>query len=404
MQNGEIKYYIFKNYFEDLKNLPWNQPLEEWNDRNIKFIQFRKGLSRHTVRFVKVNKNSFAIKETTEESAVSELKNYEELLKKGIHTLTPVGYVLHKKPVIEVNTKIGSAFIPDNTAFIITLLDDKSLPESHLYKLNFKKENRFIIWNAIAVLFADLHFNNIYWGDASLSNILVRFVKVRDEKGRTRTELKSILADAETVLFLPKLSPKMKNEELNFFFESMEWLNEDYRKSGLKRELFSIPEGKKYFTKKYKSRISLLRKMKNFESNTGLNTKKYFYPLFNIKTLEEILKQINEHKWYLSEIAGNEIELKTAAKDWVENIYIKIIKEFEKLNIFEHFPFMTPSSLYLEVMTHKYYMSEKKGIDVGIDAAITDFCKLTVTDKSFYAILKKVTKRIIKLIPRFNNK
>lgn len=395
----DIKYYIFKNYFEDLRDLPWHKPLEKWNERKIKFIPFRKGLSRHVVRFIKVNNKSFAIKETTEGSAVNEIKNYEKLLQLGIHTLIPVGYVLHQKAPIQVNTKIGSTFVNDTTAFVITLLEDKALPDAHLYKLNFKKENRLIIWNAIAELFANLHFNNIYWGDASLANMLVRFIKIRDEKGRTKTELKAILADAETVLFLPKISSKLKNEELNFFFESMEWLNEDYRKAGLKREYFSVKEGKKYLLERYKSQLSLLKKKKQFEKNTGLIVRKYFHPLFNINTLDEIQKQIDEHKWYLSENAGYEISIKDAANDWVEKIYLKIIKEFEKLKLFEHFPFMTPASLYLEMMTHKYFISEKRGNDVGIETAINDYLIHKVNDNNFYKKLKRITKRIIKLIP-----
>jgi hypothetical protein len=123
------------------------------------------------------------------------------------------------------------------------------LPDSHHYKLNFKEKNLNIIWVAIAELLAQLHFKNIFWGDATISNVLVKFVKVKDEKGRVRTELKAILSDAETLRILKKMSPQIRAQDLSDFFESMNWLNEDYKKVGFTRENFSTVREKIYSAK-----------------------------------------------------------------------------------------------------------------------------------------------------------
>ena len=69
MKNSGAKFFIHSNYLNDFKKLPWHLPLEEWEPDKVGFIDFRKGLSRHTVKFIKRRSGSFAIKETTEQKA-----------------------------------------------------------------------------------------------------------------------------------------------------------------------------------------------------------------------------------------------------------------------------------------------------------------------------------------------
>jgi hypothetical protein len=69
--------------------------------------------------------------------------------------------------------------------------------------------------------------------------------------------------------------------------------------------------------------------------------------------LQSIKNQIDEHKWYLSKKARKEINIKDASESWLNVIYYPIINEFEKLDIFEYFPFKNSAGLYVEIMTHK---------------------------------------------------
>jgi len=397
LNNNQPKFFIDDLFFDELKPLPWHLPLDEWKPDEVDFIDFRKGLSRHTVRFIKGKNASFAIKETTELKAKQESDNFEKILKLGLHTLIPVGYVVYDRPPIQIQTPIGTNYIRDESAFIITLLENKALPDSYLYKLNFKEVHRKRIWHAVAELLASLHFHGVYWGDASLANILVRFFKVRDEKGRVRTELKAILADAETVEILPDISPEMRKQDLDFFFESMTWLNEDYINAGITREKFSTTDDKKFILKNYNRHYKLLRKIRSFEKKTGLEVRRNFKIVKDIRFITSVKKQIDEHKWYLSERAGREISLKTAAFDWLKHVYFPILDEFEKLNIFEYFPFKTSTGLYVDIMTHKYFLSEKKGMDIGIEQAIKDYTEKFASDKSFTDLVSSRIKRITKL-------
>jgi len=397
LNKPKTSFYIYESYHQELKNLPWHLELDKWEKRGIKFLDIRKGISRHPVKFIKNRYSSFAVKQTTEFMAKHEIANYEKLLSIGVHTLLPVGYVVSRKTPIPVQTKAGTSYVNDDLAFVITVLEDKALPDSHLYKLNFKEKNLEIIWDAVAELLAALHFNNIYWGDASLANVLVRFFKVKDEKGRVKTELKAILADAETVEILPKISARMRAEELKFFFESMSWLNEDYKKAGYTRENFSTVRDKKYILQKYKHQYSKLRKIALFEKETGINVRKNFHHINDICGLQSIKKQVDEHKWYLSEKAGKEIDIKKATESWLNDIYYPIINEFEKLDIFEYFPFKNSVGLYVDIMTHKYYLSREAGKDVGIEKAIKDYSKKYAQDSSFFARIKNIFESIREL-------
>lgn len=396
-EKSDIIFNIHPAYTEDLKNLPWNIPLEKWDSNEVRFLDFRKGLSRHPVRFVKTRLTSYAIKQTTEKMAVHELENYEKLLKQAVHTLIPIGYIKCELPPIRIETKVGQAYLEDEMSFVITILEHKALPDSYLYQLNFKEENKKIIWNAVAELLAVLHFNNVYWGDASLANILIRFFKVRDQKGRVRTQLKAILADAETLELLSKIPIQMRKEDLDFFFESMTWLNQDYKKAGYTRGNFSTAKDKKYILETYQYHYKLLKTINRFEKSTGINVRRHFKIVHDVNAIAAIRKQIDEHKWYLSERNGKEISVKKAAENWLKEIYMPILNEFEKLNIFEYFPFKTTNELYVDIMTHKYYMSQLAGKDVGIEKAITDYSKRYSEGKNFTEIIKKTYKNFIKL-------
>lgn len=396
MADEKISFFLGENFISELKPLPWEKDLEDWDENGYKFINFRKGISRHTVRFIRI-KNSYAIKQTTAQLAKIETENYKKLLAFGIHALTPAGYVVHHKKPIKVKTKAGSFYEKDENAFVITILDQKSLPDSHLYKYEFSKKNRQAIWDAAAGLFADIHFNNIYWGDASLSNMLIRFFKEKDELGRVRTRLKALLADAETVTFIPELSYKLRKEELNFFFESMNWLNHDFKRAGLTRTNFSTRDDKRYIIKEYTSRYKLLKALDIFRKRSGIDVKKYFQSLSDAGALSAIRKQINEHKWYLSERAGKEISFKEASAFWLNDIYIPILDEFKKLKVYKFFPFQTASSLYVDIMKHKYYMSQFNGMDVGIKNAVIDYSKKFADDKSFLSLITSKLKLLQKL-------
>ena len=383
----------------DLQDLPWNVPLDQWNDKQIKFLDIRKGKSKHIVRFTKTKDFSFAIKQTNPISAYFESETFAKLINKGIHTLIPAGYVFYKKNLFEKNSE------DDGLAFIITLLEAKSIPHSILFKWDFSDESRKTIYKAAAELLATLHHNNIFWGDASLSNILIKFIKVKDEQGKSYTELKAFLSDSETITILKQINDDHMKKDKKCFYDSMTAISKEFPKDEENKIVFDLPADKKYFKQEYESHYNLLQKSAEFENVTALEIKKHFFKITDQYSIDSILKQIEEHKWYLSEKNSEEVEMKFAAKDWIEKIYDPIIKEFNKLKIFDYFPNTNSVKLYTDIMAHKYYLSIEKGEDVGIYSAIRSYsAKHSNKEESLLSkFMDKLLKRLNKIVPQNYN-
>jgi hypothetical protein len=384
----------------DLENLPWNLPLEEWNDKQVKFLDIRKGISKHTVRFIKTKDFSFAIKQTNPISAYFESETFNKLLLKKIHTLIPAGYVFYKRNLFELKSEDN-----ETLAFIVTILETKSIPHSILFKWDFSDESRKTIYKAAAELLAALHHNNIFWGDASLSNILIKFIKTKNEMGKSHTELKAFLSDSETITILKKISDEHIKKDIKRFYDSMEEISKEFPRDEKGKTEADLCEDKKYFKREYKSHYELLKKISEFEKATGIEIQKHFFMITDQYTIDSIFKQIEEHKWYLSEKKGKEVDLTFAAKEWIEKIYNPIIMEFNKLKIFEYFPETNSLKLYTDIMAHKYYLSLEKGEDVGIYTAIRSYSEKhsNKEENLLGKFVDKLLKRLNKIIPQNYN-
>ncbi|MCX7845723.1 MAG: DUF4032 domain-containing protein [Dictyoglomaceae bacterium] len=116
----------------------------------------------------------------------------------------------------------------------------------------------------------------------------------------------------------------------------------------------------------------LYRERSDFELLTGLKN----IILTEIGQYRKLLNQIMEHKYYMSEKKGKEVNIKEAARDWYKNIYLPIVKIIEKERILEAFPERTLSDLYVYISDHKWLESQKKGYDIGFHKAIEDFKNL----------------------------
>lgn len=162
---------------------------------------------------------------------------------------------------------------------------------------------------------------------------------------------------------------------------------------------------KKYFKKEYKTFYKLLNKIVEFEKTTGLEIRKHFFKITDQYSIDSILKQIEEHKWYLSEKSGNEVDITFAAQDWIEKVYNPIIKEFNKLKIFEYFPDTNSLKLYTDIMAHKYYLSIENGDDVGIYTAIRSYSEKhsNKEENLLSKFVDKLLKRLTKIVPQNYN-
>ncbi len=374
LQADNVGFFISNHRYSHLVQLPWQVPLETWREHDVKLLRIKSGLSRHVVRFVEIEARRYAVKETTSESARREFETYLQLIRMEVPTLIPVAFVERDDGAKIVQTRIGQQLERRMTGYLITELMEKVIPDSFLFKRAFTKENRNRIWDAVIHLFIKMHSHGVYWGDASLANMLIHFSsEVIPELGR-RTNLRAVLADAETAEVRPSVSDTLRLADVEFFLESMQWTEADQNASGIFRDPL-IPKGdQKYILQNYNERYAVEQEMQSFELVTHIDVDKLLGN-FDVKGYGKLLQQhINEHKWYMSEREKREVTLVEAAEDWYREIFKPICRIFNEHGMLEYFPDKTASSLYVEIMEHKYYMSEREKKDVGLVAVVEDYC------------------------------
>ena len=393
-----IRLHVDPIFQKELEQLPWNLPISDWHSHGVNTLNIKRGISRHVVIFVKTGRFSFGIKEISEDISRKEIDNYEQLLLKGIHTLIPAGFVVREEQPIAIETPIGIQYEDNFIAHTVTVLVNNVLPDSLLYSRNFRKENRQKIWDAIVQLFIQLHINGVYWGDASLANTLIKFDKREVPFIGLQTILRAYLSDAETVEIRPKLSRSLREADLNFFFESMDWIHEDLRLSGMIRENSGTEDDKLYIKERYTQLYRVERKKKKFEQQTSFNIDKFLGSISNPSYVDQFLKHIEEHKWYMSEKLGDDVTLAAATRDWYETIFVPICTLFRTEHIVDLFKGKTAAELYIEIMNNKYYLSQRAGNDVGMIAAMHDYAKKFGATEKDAPLLQQITKHMLSII------
>lgn len=393
-----IRFHVDPIFQRELRALPWHLPIAEWGGHGVHLLNIKRGISRHVVIFVRAGRFSFGIKEISESISRKEIDHYEQLLLRGIHTLVPAGFIVREEEPIPVQTPIGVQYERNDIAHTVTVLVDKVLPDSFLYSRNFRPENRRKIWDAIVHLFVQLHSNGIYWGDASLANTLIKFEKRVVPFVGLQTVLIAYLSDAETLEIHPRLSDSMREADVNFFFESMEWINEDLRTSGVMRNDVNAEEDKAYIRERYALLYDVERKKTAFELQTAFSIDKFLGSISNPSYVDQFLKHIEEHKWYISERAQREFALAEATKDWYETVFVPICELFRSEHILEFFTGKTAAELYIEIMNNKYYLSEQAGRDVGMVTAMRDYAERYGATDRHEPLLKMLTDKMLRIL------
>ena len=177
-----------------LLDLPWQLALEDWPEEKIAALP--KGISRHTVRFVKLDDHVIAIKETLFDLAKREYEMLRDLEKLEIPCVEPFAIVSGRK------TESGD----DLPAVLITRHLKYSLPYRAMWSQGIKDQTAKRLVDALALLLVRLHLVGFFWGDVSLSNTLFR---------RDAGAFAAYLVDAETgQLYESRLSNGQRENDL----------------------------------------------------------------------------------------------------------------------------------------------------------------------------------------------
>ena len=176
-----------------LIDLPWSVPLEQWPAERL--VGLPRGISRHVVRFVRVDDTVFAVKEIGHWSAEREYAVLRALGRSGVPAVHPVAIVDGR--TAPDGERLETALVTRHLEF--------SLPYRALLSQTLRPETAVRLLDALAVLLVRLHLAGFYWGDCSLSNTLFR---------RDAGSFSAYLVDAETTEHHEVLSEGQRGYDL----------------------------------------------------------------------------------------------------------------------------------------------------------------------------------------------
>jgi hypothetical protein len=140
----------------DFLDLPWTQPLEDWESERLAVVA--RGIGRHVVRFVEYDGVFYALKEVPHDIAHREYRLLRALNQEGLPAVEAVG-IVHRPELEDV---------------LITRYLEFSLPYRILLARRPLPDVRQRLLEALAELLVSIHLAGFFWGDCSLSNTLFR--------------------------------------------------------------------------------------------------------------------------------------------------------------------------------------------------------------------------------------
>ncbi|WP_422772102.1 DUF4032 domain-containing protein [Plantactinospora sp. WMMC1484] len=189
-----------------LLDLPWSTPLEQWPADQL--VALPQGISRHIVRFVRLAGTVYAVKETGERVAEREYDLLRALERIDFPSVEAVAIVADRQD--EEGAPLDPVLITRHLQF--------SLPYRALFSHTLRPETLNRLLDALAALIVRMHLTGFFWGDCSLSNTLFR---------RDAGAFAAYLVDAETGALHPRLSNGQREEDLeiarvNIFGEALD--------------------------------------------------------------------------------------------------------------------------------------------------------------------------------------
>jgi len=375
-----------------LLSLPWDEPLESWQDDRLVEIR-QRGISRHVVRFVVDDGVLYALKELGERFARREYRLLRTLAELSIPAVEVVGVAVDRAPGAD--------------AILVT----KFLTYATTYRAIFSRprggQPTDRLLDAMVELLVRLHLSGFFWGDCSLSNTLFRY-----DAGT----LEAYLVDAETSEQHPALSTGQRDWDLELAVERVygelldlqagellpddvdpleiaEQLQGRYQAlwEELTREEILRPDEQRYRIAARLRRLNQLGfdaeevelvstpagnrlRVKTRVAETGLHSRQLFLRTgmdAGENQARRLLNDIASFRAYLEQKEGRPVSEFVAANRWREEVYEPVVEAIPD----DLRGRLAPTEIFHEVLEHRWYMSEAAGRDVGTTAAARSYFK-----------------------------
>jgi tRNA A-37 threonylcarbamoyl transferase component Bud32 len=364
-----------------LLSLPWDLPLEEWPAREL--VTLPRGISRHVVRFVRVNGQVYAIKEVLEHLALHEYRLLRDLERLDTPSVEPVGVMTDR--VTRDGEPIDSILVTRHLQF--------SLPYRALFSHTLRPDTVNRLIDALVALIVRLHLNGFFWGDCSLSNTLFR---------RDAGAFAAYLVDAETGELHDQISGGQRahdlyTAEINLFGELL-----DLQEGGLLDQNVDPEETVAEITGRYEALWAELTGVEEFRADEmhrldsrirRLNDLGFDVAEIDIITdwdgsqvrIQPKVVDAGHHTRRLLRLTGLDVEENQArrllndldsyaaatnqqgedeeivAHEWLTDIFEPVVRSVPP----ELRGKLEPAEVYHEVLEHRWFLSEQAGKEVG---------------------------------------
>ena len=373
-----------------LLDLPWTTPLEEWPADRL--VTLPQGISRHVVRFVKLEGTVYAVKETAERVAQKEYDLLRQLERIDAPAVEAVAIVADR--VDDAGEPLEPVLVTRHLQF--------SLPYRALFSHTLRPDTVNRLLDALAALLVRLHLTGFFWGDVSLSNTLFR---------RDAGAFAAYLVDAETGALHPTLSRGQRDEDVdiarvNIFGEMLDLAAAELLHQDIDPETVADDVVRRY--------DSLWHEL-TYEQALGTDTREVRHHV------EKRIRRLNELGFDVEELqmlvdgrgqgyrvrpkvvdAGHHTRrlLRLTGLDAEENQARKLLNDLDTYRaesdledeqqaahrwlteVFEPVVRAVPGSLrgkleptelFVQVIEHRWYLSEESGRDVGLAPAVQSF-------------------------------
>ncbi len=371
-----------------LLDLPWTAPLEEWPADRL--VVLPQGISRHVVRFVKLDGTVYAVKETTERVAQREYDLLRQLERVGAPAVEAVAIVADR------TGDDGEPLEP----VLITRHLQFSLPYRALFSHTLRPDTVNRLLDALAALMVRLHLTGFFWGDVSLSNTLFR---------RDAGAFAAYLVDAETGALHPNLSRGQRSEDLeiarvNIFGEMLdldaaELLHHDidpeavaedvvrryeslWHELTYEQELGAETHEVRHHVEKRIRRLNELgfdvEELQMSTDGSGYRVRPkvvdaghHTRRLLRLTGLDaeenQARKLLNDLDTYRAESDLDDEQ--QAAHRWLTEVFEPVVRAVPATLRGK----LEPTELFVQVIEHRWYLSETAGRDVGLAPAVQSF-------------------------------
>ncbi|MDP9459668.1 MAG: DUF4032 domain-containing protein [Actinomycetota bacterium] len=371
--------------------LPWNQPLEDWQDEHLLEVP-QRGISRHVVRFATSDSKVYALKEIDERLARHEYAMLTDFEAEGLPTVSVLGICVDR---------------PDDLpAVLVTRYLEYSMSYRYLFSRPRGEHTDEQLIDTMVELMVRLHLAGIFWGDCSLSNTLFRM-----DAGSVAAHL----VDAETVERHPSLSRGQRLYDVELATERVAAELLDLQIGGLlpeeidpiqtarrlpqryaalweevTREEVFHPEEQRY---RIADRLGRLNELGFAVDEVELVTcpdggvklrvqtrvaqpgqhRREFFRVTGLEVGEQqarrLLNDLRSFRAWLEQRDGRPVAETVAGHRWVAEVYSPVVEAIPA----DLAGRLAPPEVFHEILEHRWFLSEKAGWDVGTTAAARSY-------------------------------